>query len=94
MIIEFKHCVLTATCGCHHQRYPPYTRISVDGILRDPWFARDIDLDQLLALVPPNSSKIHRRIGGASDRERFTSSEPTDRIMDRVEEVGETEGLA
>ncbi|CAL9057765.1 unnamed protein product [Musa banksii] len=93
MIIEFKHCVLTAICGCHHQRYPPYTHIS--GILRDPWFARGLDLDQLSALVHPNSSKIHRRIGGASgldlsglftdaasDRERFASSEPTDRIMD------------
>ncbi|CAD5184456.1 unnamed protein product [Musa acuminata subsp. malaccensis] len=33
MIIEFKHCVLTAICGCHHQRYPSYTRIFVDGII-------------------------------------------------------------
>ncbi|URE48065.1 CBL-interacting serine threonine-protein kinase 11, partial [Musa troglodytarum] len=96
----------------------PATRISVDGILRDPWFARGFDPDQLAALVDPNNSKIPRRIGGgelnafdliisfasgldlsglftdaASDRERFASSEPADRIMDRVEEVGETEGL-
>ncbi|THU68224.1 hypothetical protein C4D60_Mb08t01660 [Musa balbisiana] len=100
----------------------PATRISVDGILRDPWFARDVDPDQLATMMRPQGSdaglddKPHRRRGGelnafdlisfasgldlsglfvdaASDRVRFASVEPVDRILDRVEEVGKEEGL-
>ncbi|THU46379.1 hypothetical protein C4D60_Mb09t04320 [Musa balbisiana] len=45
----------------------PATRISIDGILRDPWFARDFDADQWTALMQPRgdatdpSGKPHHR---------------------------------
>ncbi|CAL9134991.1 unnamed protein product [Musa textilis] len=45
----------------------PDTRISIDGILRDPWFARDFDADQWTALMQPRedapdpSGKPHHR---------------------------------
>ncbi|URE23179.1 CBL-interacting serine threonine-protein kinase 11, partial [Musa troglodytarum] len=100
----------------------PATRVSVDGILRDPWFARGVDPEQLATMMRPRGSdaglddKPHRRRGGelnafdlisfasgldlsglfvdaASDRQRFASVEPVDRILDRVEEVGKGEGL-
>ncbi|KAJ8466715.1 hypothetical protein OPV22_029267 [Ensete ventricosum] len=102
----------------------PATRISVDGILRDPWFARGVDPEQLATMMRPHASdaspddKPHRRhrhggelnafdlisfasgldlsglfVDAASDRERFASVEPVDRILDRVEEVGKEEGL-
>ncbi|URE13009.1 CBL-interacting serine threonine-protein kinase 11 [Musa troglodytarum] len=47
----------------------PATRISIDGILRDPWFATDFDADQWAAMMRarrnnPGAEQHDRRLGG------------------------------
>ncbi|KAG6490841.1 CBL-interacting protein kinase 29-like [Zingiber officinale] len=98
----------------------PATRISIDCILRDPWFAKDLDANQMAALMRPlaDEQKPQYRDAGSelnafdliafspgldlssffvegetSDRERFASSDPADRVLDQVERVGKGEGF-
>ncbi|XP_074574472.1 CBL-interacting protein kinase 29-like [Curcuma longa] len=100
----------------------PATRISIDGILRDPWFAQGLDADQRAALMRPlvDEQKPQHHAGAGqlnafdliafspgldlsgffaegetadSDRERFTTFEPVDRVLDQVERVGKGEGF-
>ncbi|CAD5180091.1 unnamed protein product [Musa acuminata subsp. malaccensis] len=47
----------------------PATRISIDGILRDSWFAKDFDADQWAAMMRPRrnnpgAGQHDRRLGG------------------------------
>ncbi|XP_064967065.1 CBL-interacting serine/threonine-protein kinase 14-like [Musa acuminata AAA Group] len=47
----------------------PATRISIDGILRDSWFAKDFDADQWAAMMRPSrnnpgAGQHDRRLGG------------------------------
>ncbi|KAG6530442.1 CBL-interacting protein kinase 29-like [Zingiber officinale] len=99
----------------------PATRISIDGILRDPWFAQGLDANQRAALMRPlvDEQKPRHHAGAgqlnafdliafssgldlsgffgegeSSDRERFATFEPVDRVLDRVERVGKGEGFA
>ncbi|XP_074567183.1 CBL-interacting serine/threonine-protein kinase 11-like [Curcuma longa] len=98
----------------------PVTRISIDGILHDSWFAKGLDEDQKAALMRPfaDDSKPHHRClsdgelnafdlisfssgldlsgcftEGIPDRERFVVAGATERMVERVVQVGKGEGL-
>ncbi|KAG6535332.1 CBL-interacting protein kinase 29-like [Zingiber officinale] len=99
----------------------PATRISIDGILHDSWFAKGLDADQKAALMRPladDSKPHHRRLSGGElnafdlisfssgldlsgfftegipDCERFVVvGGAADRMVERVEQVGKSEGL-